>query len=262
MSPADASAEVDMADTCFLCTIGTNMALITAPRTTSNEGFGTCENCLVHACAQHGDRNPVKFRCLDCITNGAAQIIILPTTGAAQDDIDATIDEHGENALFAASPLTATVGAGLFDPYLESPLYEILALLRDDPGAAVRTAGTRLSDEVSDVNARTLGLSLGLPESEGLDELVAPIAVARIQIVTDILLRQFHDAHRPQSPGNSQVRYTLALLASALGSRDAHSLDQTVLHVPGGLYLPPLIILLSTLLVIRISPQQAPTMAY
>src|ERR1017187_3445433 len=57
-----------MVDSCFLCVIG-GTVLPNPGQRIASEGFGTCENCSVHACQIHGDRlqGQTCFWCADCL---------------------------------------------------------------------------------------------------------------------------------------------------------------------------------------------------
>jgi len=253
-----------MADTCFLCAVGSR-SVMPSPAATSTEGFGTCENCSVHACPKHGERQSQYFRCSDCITGSALRGVLGPGPGPADVDRgDDPVDRFGLLALAAESPGVALAGLDLFEDDLVEPMRAGLARLGTLPSVAIDGVRDRLAQDLADAEPGAVEAALGLP-AELVDRLrhglpgscaggdtVAKVARVKLHLIFQTLDEQSATMWSMREPSLNRAEYSLAVLAGAFAAREASTLREGVLSVPGGLQMPPLVILLSTLLVTEI----------
>lgn len=247
-----------MADTCYLCSVGAKRL---TPRATSTPGIGTCTDCSVHACLKHGDRDPDVFRCVDCITRNAVAHVV------ANDVPQRVISKHGAYLLFARSPGLALVGAPLFLLDHVQAMRHVLRSLHDSPHHAVRLAQRVLERRLDKATPDQVAYALGINGEEALallevdrapnaDEVLSRIGRVRIELTFDGLVRDFERWDRRLEFDEGHASYALAVLAVAFGARDGVSLNSSALDVGGGLYLPPLVLLLSTLLLHELRPSE------
>lgn len=266
-----------MADTCFLCAVGSKNAT-TSPMATSTEGFGTCENCSVHACPKHGERQAQYFRCADCITGNALQGALGP--GGGQTDLDRgdadPVDQYGRLALVAESPGVALAGLDLFEYDLVEPMRAGLARLGGTPSGAIDGVRVRLTGGLADAEFGAVEAALSLPaelvgrlrdglRGSGADgDPVVKVALVKLHLIFQALDEQSGTIQPTSEPSVNRAEYSLAVLAGAFAAREASTLRAGVLTVAGGLQMPPLVILLSTLLVTELErgPENLPELRY
>ncbi|GLZ32411.1 hypothetical protein Lesp02_45990 [Lentzea sp. NBRC 105346] len=107
-----------MADTCYLCA--------------AQDGIATCAVCTATACAHHGELVP--FRCVDCITAGAARRAL-----SAGPEPRSFADE---------APRLAAAGRSLMDHRFVDDLHHALKQFTTDPEAVWLQVRERLGSDV------------------------------------------------------------------------------------------------------------------
>jgi hypothetical protein len=249
-----------MADTCFLCAVGARHA-IPAPAASSTEGFGTCNNCSVHACPRHGERQRQYFRCWDCISGEALSGALAPVPDVIDVDEGDPVDEFGLLTLIAESPGVALTGLDLFEADLVGPMQAGLARMGHSPRRAIEVARARLTADLAVAEIEAVESALGLPP-ELVDRLregsaiglstghtVVDVARAKLRLVFRAMAEQCETIEPTREPSVNRAEYALGVLAGAFAAREAPALTGGVFTVASGLQMPPLVILLSTLLV-------------
>lgn len=111
-------------------------------------------------------------------------------------------------------------------------------------------ARDRLDRELSHAGTHQVAFALGVGEDDtpSVTDTLYRIAGAKIELTFSQLRYAFEHRGHPAYLDDGHVEYALAMLAVAFGARDAMSVNRSVFDVAGGLYMPPLVILLSTLL--------------
>lgn len=269
-----------MADTCFLCAVRSANS-VTSPAATTTDEFGTCHSCNVHACPQHGERTGQYFRCSDCITGNSARLAVNPPSSGAQPSTALEpepprqhgADRFGAARFFAESPGTALTGLRLYDPGQIDPMRAGLAEWAVHPGPLLDALEQQLTAQLAG-RPHQATIALGLP-TEQLDQMekssaMAPtnlpvnmvdeVALARVDLIFEELRSETTEDNTratatPELPRVTEQRaaYALAVLCSALVARAStqqpiESVDTAVTSIPGGLTMPPFVVLLSLLL--------------
>jgi hypothetical protein len=223
-----------MADSCFLCEMGAKHVLKGAPA--AGEGFGTCNECSVHACPRHGDRTRQYFRCAECIAAAG-------TSWALTEPVESNAAE-----LIGEAPRLSSLSAKLREQF--------------DPGrmsAAVNWVHNRVGEKESllpdveqgsDVKrGEKAAMALGFSHGE-----VDPEAAAEaLQLRAALVEEQVRDLARGASAGGEELgekqraragetaAVSLAIAYTARGAEDA---DTSPFELSGGLMLPPPVVVL------------------
>jgi hypothetical protein len=241
------------------------------PAAKSADEFGTCHDCGVHACPLHGERPGRYFTCSDCHTNNFARRAANPPG----DDPDATprqarwlvrVDRFGVAQFLAEAPGTALNGLEIYEPELVGPMRAGLRAWALTPTEwLLDRLETQLTDQLTD-QPDLAATALGLPaEQQGAiaavsstvtDEetqnVVRDMAMARVGMLLEEIATATADDRRGTFAANvstARAAYALAVLSSAVAARaDVGSPDISVLAIPGGLLMPPFVVLLSLLL--------------
>lgn len=255
-------------DTCYLCVLGGNKLNSPAGRPATTDGFGTCQNCAVHACAVHGDKpvNKNNFRCADCwsaqIALAALQLRTPPpgtqpggagSQPATDPDDDAAVLAHaiasfGPYALTAIAPALGTLAfahvEGLRGNRMAAACQWLRAVLINRDRAALAALEQRVSDGLD--NEATAWRLLGSETSAILQPQQISgsyIARMRLAIAFDLLLGGVLD--NPDAPGLPEPGIVAGLaVLMAYTARGATSLSDGILAVRGALLLPPVILAL------------------
>jgi hypothetical protein len=235
-------------DSCYLCVVGGHQ-MAGAPG--AREGFGTCQQCRVHACALHGDREAGIFRCADCLALRNAQNVIAQPARAGQpapaSRLDRLLLDEYPDAFPALSPRMASSAAQFF-----------LQADRERMRGAVRALLGQLREGYLDLDSLLEVLAgLDLPQVAaafglygGDDEVSLPLAVPGPEMYAAVARRTALltvDRERLRSPDEIDSLLDLAIwaLALAYAARQAESLDEHPLRLRGGALLPPLLLFLA-----------------
>ncbi len=225
-----------MADSCFLCAIGSQHVIRNAPAS-APEAFGTCHECSVHACPRHGDRTPSYFRCGDCIAASIGGSVLLEPRGGDPPEL-----------LTGGAPRLSTLSRDLRDQFDPARL-----------GAAVRWIHVQVRAGESVLPGSERGIDIG-GESEAAialgfspDDVDAAAAAeaARLRaavaeaLVVD-LVRETEVSAAELEPPQLERAGALAAAALAIAShgRDARSPEVSPFLLSGGLLLPPSMVVL------------------
>jgi hypothetical protein len=131
------------------------------------------------------------------------------------------VTESAARVALSAGPLEFDWPVGAFDARLVDDMHHALKQFAAAPSAVLLQVGERL-------------------QADG--------AVAVVQ-----RLREFvRTIEPPSDPSRDRAEYALGVLAAAFAARGAWSLERSIFHVPGGLQMPALVIMLSTMLVVQL----------
>jgi hypothetical protein len=240
-------------DTCFLCEVGSKWVVRAASkRSVRADGVGTCERCHVHACPQHGDRygatNKQTFRCADCLSVGgaatAAGVGNLPGVPAGADD------EAGGPQDAAASRVSTQRLLAANDVPVEARAADRLRLAIQS--GSRRPLPASLQDELTRTPEDLIWRALGLPRPE---QSVAPDTDLTFDPRDARQLAWQQLSLFEEVAGD--IRGTIAERAEMVDWRDLSlfivlpiavrrgNLGDTLLAIPGGLTLPPIIAVLA-----------------
>jgi len=262
-------------DTCYLCVLGGQKVGSPVGRPATTDGFGTCYDCAVHACAVHGDKpiNKKYFRCADCwstqIALAALQLRTPPSaaaqgtasaranTGDGQPPADseaaqlaALLNHFGPDALIAIAPALGP----LVLEYLSSVNLSrmagacewLRAVLINRNRAALADLGARLNNDLGNEDTALRALAWQPPGpsiSPDVPASAANFAQMRLAIVLELLPDDVLD--NPAAPrSDHQATLGAYAVSTAYASRGTGSLDDGILSVPGALLLPPIILAL------------------
>lgn len=251
-----------MSDSCYLCNTGSPKYLA-KPLGPLSAGFGTCHRCSVHACSRHGSRQAQYFRCLDCVSVGSLEIALNPpdtaASGSAAEPAPDAASQFGLKAFIAESPTAALAGLELFDRSFVGLMVEALLELIFNRSRAVDRVRQYLLDEITTTRAAELERALGLPtgtddllrgvgDGDERENIMADIARAKLLLIFAELAASLPPTVREPRIDRNRAEYALAVVAGAFAVRDAESVTTSVLWLLAGLQMPPVVIVLSTLL--------------
>jgi hypothetical protein len=266
-------------DTCYLCVLGGKKVSSPVGRPATTDGFGTCYECAVHACAVHGDKpiNKNDFRCADCwsaqIALASLQLRIPSpavaqgtaggTSGAAGASTDygqpppeseaaqlaALINRFGLDALAAIAPGLGALALDHLDGVNMSRMAGACEWLRaalinrDQRALAILGARLNYGLQNEDVARRSLAWeSRELPDSPN-GPTAAIIARLRLAIALEFLPGEALD--NPAAPRSDlQAALGACAVLMAYASRGTNSLNHGILVVPGALLLRPIVLAL------------------
>lgn len=231
-------------DTCFLCEVGSGRVRSGGQRSFRPDGIGTCADCYVHACPQHGDRHNERFRCADCLGRMGAAIIASggpePIGGGGRsgesDGLEASA--FGARRLLAANVGYVTVG-------------NVERLHRGIAREGWTLIG-RLETEVAELPAVTLWTALGLPVPPRADyspeERLAfdprdprRLVLGRLSMFEEAAMELTALPGRAEEMDWEELTTFVTLPIVARGG----AIGNSVLRIPGGLTLPPIIAVLA-----------------
>lgn len=264
-------------DTCYLCVLGGKKLSSPIGRPSTTDGFGTCADCAVHACAVHGDKplNKNTFRCADCWSAQVALAVLQlrtppsvtspgsgPATGSSggqpqvgPDDSEAAqlaamLARFGPSALAAITPGLGPLAFQYIDSIDRNRMARSCQWLRQVLVSRDRAALSDLQIQVSGgLETESSALAALGWESSARDFLsrsqmsVSYIARTRLAIAFDILLSEVIDNPNAPRPGEQGTLGALAVLM-AYAARGTRSIDNGILVVPGALLLRPIILAL------------------
>lgn len=249
-------------DSCFLCVIG-GAVLPNPGKRTASEGFGTCQNCNVHACQVHGDRlqGQTFFWCADCLARvglitaatavppgapaGGGPVPVNPLTHQILGRGDSLFRAIAPGATAGAAPLVADADLGAMAAALVNlpfalQQFELGALgaqfwASAAPGDVRRVIGLPPDDRGSDDYSR---------EQREIDDLILGADVLRVS--GDTLQVEAQDwTLRASEDMPAQAHLAAWALGTAYAARGATTLRTSPFAVAGGLRLPPLALLLA-----------------
>jgi len=267
-------------DTCYLCVLGGQKVSSPVGRPATTDGFGTCYDCAVHACAVHGDKpiNKNDFRCADCwstqIALAALQLRIPPpavtqgtgagtsgTAGVSGGDgqsspdseaaqLAALLNRFGLDALAAIAPGLGPLAldhlGGVDIRRMAGACEWLRAVLLNRSRRALADLGARLNDDLGNEDTALRALawqSPGLSIAPNAPRAAAGFARLRLAIALDLLSGEvLDDPAAPRLDDGAALGACAVLMAYA--SRGTRSLDDGILAVPGALLLRPIILAL------------------
>lgn len=266
-------------DTCYLCVLGGQKLNSPVGRPATTDGFGTCGDCAVHACAVHGDKpiNKNEFRCADCwsaqIGLAALQLRTPPPgttpgggggassagTGGAgsrpqagpdgdEAALAALISRFGPFVLTAIAPALGALAfqhvGGLRGNRMASSCEWLRTVLINRDRAALAALEERVSGDLDDeaIALKVLGCEpSAIPARQQIP--ASHIARMRLTIAFDLLLDGVLDnPSAPRLPEPGIVAGLAVLMAYA--ARGTNSINDGILAVPGALLLRPVILAL------------------
>jgi hypothetical protein len=218
-----------MSDACYLCRMGLIATL--ASGLAAGEAFGTCNDCFVHACPKHGERNRQYFRCADCVGAGAAMAAL--RADPAESDPDTAR---------ASSPRLAAGSAGLRSRFDGARMGAAISWLRNrlvarEPLIVYEHNGVPFE--------RLDGAGLLALDREELDpEVTESEALLRAALIDEELRSAVSvDPDDLTDPHSDQMRAAGEVatvgLAIAYSARGVDEPDLSPLRMRGGLTLPP-----------------------
>lgn len=249
-------------DSCFLCVIG-GAVLPNPGKRTASEGFGTCQNCSVHACQVHGDRLQGQpfFWCADCLARaglitaatavppgasaGGGPAPVNPITHQILGQGDSLFRAMAPGAALGAAPLVAdadldAMAAALVNLPFALRQFDLGALgalfwASVPPEDVRRVIGLPPNDRHSDDYSR---------EQRDAEDLILGADVLRVS--GDMLQLEAQD-WTLRAPEDMPAQADLAAwaLGTAYAARGAASLRTSPFELVGGLRLPPLALLLA-----------------
>ena len=267
-------------DTCYVCVLGGQKVGSPVGRPATTDGFGTCYDCAVHACAVHGDKpiNKDYFRCADCwstqIALAALQLRTPPSavaqgtgagtpgtarasTGDGQPSADseaaqlaALLNRFGPGALTAIAPALGPLALEYLSRVNLSRMAGACEWLRvvliNRNRAALTDLGARLNNDLGNEDTALRALAWQSPGpsiSPNVPMVAADFAQLRLAIALELLPGQVLD--NPAAPrSDHQATLGACAVLMAYASRGTRSLDDGILAVPGALLLRPIILAL------------------
>lgn len=216
----------------------------------TGEGFGTCHECWVHACPQHGDRTRQFFRCADCIAAGGVDsALVEPVEGSALE-------------LRAEAPRLSALSAEMrerFDPrqvaaslrWVHRRVREKKVLLpttERGPGLeSEEGAATALGFSYGEVDPATAARELWLRASM-VEERVRGLALE-----ADV----GEEALGEEALWEGAGEVAAASLAIAYAARGAEGPEMSPLKLRGGALLPPQVLVLGHAYSVTVPPSLA-----
>lgn len=217
-----------VADSCFLCRVGAEHVLQGAPA--AGEGFGTCDECSVHACPRHGDKDRQYFRCAECFAaEGAGLALTEPDPSRAAELRGRAPRLSALSAEMRQQFDAARMGAAI--DWVHRRAREGEALL---PGVA---EGIDLGGKREAVSA------LGFSE-EDVDPSAALEELGLRTIVIEDWVRDRAGQSGPDQEGQRFTAGELAAAAVAIAymARGVESAESSPFQIRGGLLLPPSVV--------------------
>jgi hypothetical protein len=263
--------------TCYLCAVGGKSFNSAVGRPATTEGFGTCVECAVHACAVHGDLPITKneFRCADCWSN---QIVLTslrlrtrpaggPSGGGSggssggnsgaggrpqagpsdeQAQIATLIARYGFSALLAIAPALGALGfqhAGVQGDRMAQSCEWLRHVLINGERDALRPLEELVSGGLEDESVARrvlLGWEPLANDAPAPPQFPAGyIGRMRLTMAFDLLLSGApYDSDAPMVPDPGMIGGLAVQMAYA--ARGSESIAEGILAVPGALLLRPL----------------------
>ena len=166
--------------TCYHCVVGS--ATVVRGQRGAGDGFGTCDNCWVHACKLHGSKiGGSNFKCVGCITDATATVAASPLLTSAPTsrggpispnatEFERTLLQGGPFALMGYAPGVSVAALPLIQDWIQdSSLLDLmggvlseLIVGPDSAGQWATTAKTPWPPEVLAGDTRRLAAVLGV----------------------------------------------------------------------------------------------------